>query len=70
MTLLDQHLSTHEKTQATLRVAERYSASNADLGGPVENGQAGQPADQVSLCFSVCLFYQMRGRILPGRYLQ
>jgi len=44
-TLLDQQLSTHQKTQATLRVAEKY-ASMDDMQ-PVGNGLAA--ADDVSI---------------------
>ena len=45
-TLLDQQLSTHEKTQATLKVAERYATTNGE-SAPVENGQAYEPPEEV-----------------------
>jgi len=45
-TLLDQQLSTHEKTQATLKVAERYATTNGEPA-PVENGQAYEPPEEV-----------------------
>ncbi|XP_067943934.1 disks large homolog 4-like isoform X2 [Watersipora subatra] len=45
MTLLDQHLSTHEKTQATLRVAERYASPDSEPMH-LQNGQAIDSVDQ------------------------
>lgn len=47
-TLLDQHMSTHEKTQATLLVAERYaSPTHAEPEGHRANGNGSYP-DNVS----------------------